>query len=98
MNGLPTQQNLENIRVRIEGSCPLCEKGLESTKHALVRCSKAWEVWWSWQTCPLNLGEGNLDIIDLALRILEKGTDLDMEIFFVTAWSIWYNRNQVVHE
>ena len=98
MNGLPTRQNLENRGVRIEGSCPLCEKGPESIKHALVHCSKAWEVWWSWQTCPLNLGEENLDIIDIAMRIMEKGTYLDMEIFFVTAWSIWYNRNQVVHK
>ena len=41
MNGLPTRQNLENRRVRIEGSCPLCEKGPESIKHALVHCCKA---------------------------------------------------------
>ena len=32
------------------------------------------------------------------MQILEKGTSHDLELFFVTAWSIWYNRNQVVHE
>ena len=32
------------------------------------------------------------------MRIMDKETDMDMEIFFVIAWSIWYNRNQVVYE
>ncbi|KAK9999142.1 hypothetical protein SO802_018745 [Lithocarpus litseifolius] len=98
MNGLPTRLSLENKGVRIKGSCPLCEKGPESIKHALVHCSKAWEVWWSWQTCPINFGEGNLDVTDIAMQIMEKGSAMDLEIFFITTWSIWYNRNQVVHE
>lgn len=97
MNGLPTRLNLGR-GIRTNASCPLCEKGLESITHALIQCSKAWEVWWNWQTCPINLGDENLDITDVALRILETGSSLDLETFFVIAWSIWYNRNQVIHE
>ena len=39
-----------------------------------------------------------MEIVDLALCLLEKGTQRDMEIFFGVAWMIWYNRNQIVHE
>ena len=39
-----------------------------------------------------------MEIVDLALRLLEKGTQRDLEIFFGVAWMIWYNRNQIVHE
>lgn len=98
MNGLPTHLNLEKRGIRINGLCPLCKKGLESIKHALIHCSKAWEVWWNWQTCPINLGDESLDITNIALRIMENETSLDLEIFLTTAWSIWYNRNQVVHK
>ncbi|KAK9989560.1 hypothetical protein SO802_029799 [Lithocarpus litseifolius] len=46
-------------------------------------------------TCPLCGKDGEMDV---ALRIMEAGTSHDLEIFFVTAWSILYNRNQVAHE
>ena len=36
--------------------------------------------------------------MDVALRIKVAGASHDLEIFFVTAWSIWYNQNQVAHE
>ncbi|KAL0015856.1 hypothetical protein SO802_002925 [Lithocarpus litseifolius] len=32
------------------------------------------------------------------MEIMTQGTSQDLEFFFVTAWSIWYSRNQVVHE
>ena len=32
------------------------------------------------------------------MHILEVGTSHDLEVLFTTAWSLWYNRNQVVHE
>ena len=99
MNGLPTLLNLGKREVSIDALCPLCGKDFESTTHALIRCSKNWEVWWNWQTCPINLGDGNLDILDAALRILEAGgTPQDLETFFVTAWLIWYNRNKVIND
>ena len=36
--------------------------------------------------------------MDLALKILDAGTPHDLETLFATAWSIWFNRNQVVHD
>ncbi|KAK9986840.1 hypothetical protein SO802_031791 [Lithocarpus litseifolius] len=50
------------------------------------------------KSCPINILAEINDVVDVALRILEAGTSNDLEIFFVTAWSIWYNRNQVAHE
>ena len=36
--------------------------------------------------------------MDVALKILDAGSPGDLEILFATAWAIWFNRNQVVHE
>ena len=36
--------------------------------------------------------------MDLALKILDVGSPLDLETLFVTTWAIWFNRNQEVHE
>lgn len=36
--------------------------------------------------------------MDVAILILNAGIPHDLETLFVMAWSIWYNRNQVVHD
>ena len=46
----------------------------------------------------MNLKSNYLDIVDIALRIMADGTSQDLEIFFVTAWSLWYSKNQKVFE
>ena len=98
MNGLPTHLNMEKRGIEVDAKCPLCEKAVESTKHALLYCGKICDVWWNWQSCPTNLLAETYDIVDVALQILESGASHDLETMFVTAWLIWYNRNQVVHE
>ncbi|KAK9993278.1 hypothetical protein SO802_022981 [Lithocarpus litseifolius] len=98
MEGLPTKLNLGRRGVNIETKCPLCEKELESTSHALLYCTKLWDVWWSWTTCPINLLAENKEFVEVALLIMYAGTPKDLETLFATAWSIWYNRNRVVHE
>ena len=40
----------------------------------------------------------NIDIIDIAMNLVELGTSCDLEVFFGVAWAIWYNRNKIVHE
>ena len=39
-----------------------------------------------------------MDIFNVALDILKNCTNCDLEVFFGVAWSVWYNRNQVVFE
>ena len=98
VNGLPTRMNMVTRGIDVDASCPLCGKEGESTKHAILYCKKICDVWWFWQSCPINLLAETNDVVNVALRIMEAGTCHDLEIFFVTAWSIWYNRNRVAHE
>ena len=98
MDGLPTRLNLARRGLNIETMCPQCETALESTSHALIHCEKLGDVWWSWHTCPVNLLGRDINLVDIALEILEAGSPQDLEILVATAWSIWLNRNKVVHE
>lgn len=98
MEWLPTRLNLGRRGMNIETKCPLYERELESTIHALLYCNKLWDVWWSWHTCPINILAGNKNFVDVAILILNAGTPHDLETFFATAWSIWYNRNQAFHD
>ena len=63
MEGLPTRLNLGRRGVNIETKCPLCEREIESTSHALLYCTKLWDVWWSWNTCPIQLLAENKDFV-----------------------------------
>ena len=40
----------------------------------------------------------SLDILDIALNLLDKGTAHDLELFFIVAWTVWWNRNQATHD
>ena len=44
---LPTRLNLNKRGINTEAKCPLCEKALESTSHALLFCDRLWDVWWN---------------------------------------------------
>ena len=98
LDELSMRLNLAKRGVMVEADCPLCKKALESTSHALFYCDKLWEVWWNWHDCPINLLARNMCLVDLALKILDSGSPGDLETLFATAWAIWFNRNQVVHE
>ncbi|XP_030943489.1 uncharacterized protein LOC115968280 [Quercus lobata] len=98
LNGLPTAENLKKRGINLSELCPCCGKDPESITHSLLRCEFAKKVWNCWQECPINISSSQWDFSDVALKILEQGTAADLEVFFVMAWSIWYNRNQVVHE
>lgn len=98
MEGLPIRLNLCKRGIITIAKCPLCEKVEESTSHALIYCEKNWDVWWNWHDCPISLFVGNKTVVDVALQILVSGTIQDLETFCATAWSIWYRRNQVIHE
>ena len=98
MEGLPTRLNLHKRGINTEVKCPLCEKVVESTSHALLYCDRIWDVWWYWHDCPISLLAENKTFVDVALQILNKGTHHNLDTFFATAWCIWCSRNQVIHK
>uniref|UniRef100_A0A7N2LMT2 Uncharacterized protein n=1 Tax=Quercus lobata TaxID=97700 RepID=A0A7N2LMT2_QUELO len=78
--------------------CPCCDREPESISPALIKSDIAKRVRSCWEDCLVNLLMNYWDVSDTALEILASGTSTDLESFFRSAWSIWYNRNLVVFE
>nr|POF08236.1 hypothetical protein CFP56_74404 [Quercus suber] len=97
VNGLPTMQNLNHRGVHCSSFCPLCDKAIETIAHTLLHCDHAKMTWAFWYNCPVDLST-SCDLVDIALNFIAKGSSNDLELFFVVAWSIWWNHNQAIHE
>ena len=78
--------------------CPVCGEEPESLIHALIYCDSALTVWSLWNDCPIRLLLNAKDYTDLAHQILSSSTTQHLEYFFAISWSIWYNRNMLVHK
>jgi len=98
VNGLPTMRNLSHRGIHCSSFCPLCDRAIESTAHALLLCDHAKLTWAQWHNCPIEVTSSSQEPVDIALDIIEKGSPNDLELFFAMAWSIWWNRNQALHE
>ena len=98
VNGLPTMENLSHRGIACSRFCPIYDKAIETTAHALFHCDHAKLTWALWSGCPIDLSRPICDPVDIILDIIKRGTMHDMGIFFATTWSIWWNSNQVVHE
>ena len=98
LNALPTLVNLQSKRVVNCDICPACGKEPETISHVFVNCEMAKRVWRCWLDCSLVVLNANMDIVDIALEILDSGSSSDLEFFFGAAWAIWSNRNRIVYE
>ena len=98
VNGLPTMFNLNHRGIHCSSFCPLCDKAIETTAHALFHCDHAKLTWAHWHNCPIDLSHCTREPVDFALAIAEKDSSFALELFFAVAWSIWWNRNQALHD
>ena len=98
VNGLPTMFNLSHRGIHCSSFCLICDKAIKSTAHALFLCDHAKLTWAQWHTCPVDIFSSSRDPVDIALDIIENGSSNDLELFFVVAWSIWWNRNQALFD
>ena len=76
-NALPTFVNLQRRGVNLCDICPACGKELESNFHVFVKCEVARRVWSFWVDSLVNLLNVIMDIIDIAMKIVESGTFRD---------------------
>ena len=95
-NILLTKPRLKSRGIGQEDSCDLC--GLsESSGHILWGCNVAAEVWSGTKIKLPSLPEPHMDFLDIVWEIQENHPGVDWDLFVVTAWSMWNNRNLVRH-
>ncbi|XP_075665301.1 uncharacterized protein LOC142634958 [Castanea sativa] len=83
----------------IQTSCdyPICAEEPESLLHALISCDLALSVWSLWPDCPTDVLLNAKDFNDLVLLISSSPNDKLLDLFFAISWSIWCNRNKLIH-
>ena len=95
-NIFPTKLRLKAKGIGQEDNCDL--RGLcESSGHILWGCKVAAAVWSATKTKLHSLPEPHLNILDIVWEIKEHCLGVDWDLFAVTTWSLWNNRNLVRH-
>lgn len=97
MNGLLTFINLQKKGITVDEVCLHCGREPETISHSLVSCDLARKVWSCWMDCPVDSLENWSNFSNLTLEVLAKGTSMDLKIFCMIAWSIWYCRHLILH-
>lgn len=96
---LPVVKNMFKRRVVDDVLCPVCKCGEESIYHVFAEC----HVRLYWALSPISnillmaaTTSGNIWEWILAVRNL--CTIEEFEYFVCSCWSIWANRNKIIHE
>ena len=98
VDGLPMLTNMAAKGVQTSCTCPICDEEPESLVYALISCDFALSVWSLWQDCPINLLLKTKNFNNLVLQLCSSSSALNLELFFAISWSIWYNRNKLLHD
>ena len=91
---------LTNVAVKgIQTSytCPICDEEPKSHVHALISCDFAFSVWSLWQDCPIDMLLKTKNFNDLVFQLCSSSSALNLELFFAISWSVWYNKNKLLH-
>lgn len=96
MNILPTKKRLRTRGIAQDGRCDLCGY-IETSRHTLWGCKFASLVWGNTKIKLPSFEMTPRDFIDILWEIKNKKPELNWELFVVTAWSLWNNRNAVRH-
>ena len=96
MNILPTKHQLRLKGIGRDDKYKLCGS-YETSGHVLWGCKLAREVWGNKRLKLPSLETTPRDFIDIMWQIKLKKPELDWELFAITTWSLWSNRNSVCH-
>ena len=98
VNGLPVLTNMVAKGMQISCVCLIYGEETENLIHALISCDYALSVWPLWQDRPIKVLLNAKDFIGLVHQIRSYSIAKHLEFFFAISWSIWYNRNKLVHD
>lgn len=90
---LSVKENLVKRKVLSDATCDHCKQQQDSVLHALWSCNYIAGMWSSDQVWSSHCVRPFSDFQRLVWYIIEAG--LDLEHFSMTAWLLWYHRNQI---
>ena len=96
-NILPSKCRLKSKGLEVETNCDVCGRE-ENTSHILWGYKTTAEVWSATKLKLLFLPETHLEFLDIVWEIRERCSKVDWELFAITVWSLWNNRNTIRHE
>uniref|UniRef100_A0A803QAH8 Reverse transcriptase domain-containing protein n=1 Tax=Cannabis sativa TaxID=3483 RepID=A0A803QAH8_CANSA len=96
-NALPVASELYKRKSLTSASCSLCLNAWESVGHAMFTCKHARHVWKIVGFSFNNKAVVSMKIEDFLFQISECYTKSELEMIFCTMWSIWSDRNNVIH-
>lgn len=94
---LPTSLNLSRRGISCSGLCSTCRDEIDSTFHALLSCSAAEEVWRNSIFQPVLSRFSQNGVADLLYFLKSELPRNDFELWCITAWFVWHNRNTRAH-
>nr|XP_023891465.1 uncharacterized protein LOC112003484 [Quercus suber] len=95
-NILPTRNRLKVKGVGCEDCCAMCGSN-ETSGHILWDCKFAKEVWSVTKTKLTAQPEPVPEFLNLVWEVMDSHPNINWVLFAVTAWSLWNNRNSVIH-
>ena len=96
-NILPTKCRLRAKGLEVETNCDVCGRD-KIVSHILWGCKIAAAIWSATRLKLPLLPESHLHFMDIAWEIRERCSVVDWELFAITGWSLWSNRNKLRHE
>lgn len=103
-NSLPTFSNLKHRGIPIDSTCPFCNEHEETSTHLFLLCPFS-RACWHGSTLAIHSSDFSNVSIQQWLSIIitnhsckDPGSMTYLQSLFITLWTIWNHRNQVVHE
>nr|GEV99269.1 putative RNA-directed DNA polymerase, eukaryota, reverse transcriptase zinc-binding domain protein [Tanacetum cinerariifolium] len=102
LDRLPTRSNLSHRNILIPDIlCPLCNHEVEDSSHLFFGCMLAKQIqglvcrWWNLKVQNYDSYVGWLSWFK-SIRLGSKLKDVLEGVFYISWWSIWYFRNQLL--
>ena len=92
-NALPTKASLVHRTIINDPLCDHCHEAYETPVHALWDCKELDTIWVGWELSQLRQDANFPDFKELLSWLLQQHDKV--EVFAMTTWLIWTQRNQV---
>ncbi|XP_060959240.1 uncharacterized protein LOC133030497 [Cannabis sativa] len=97
-HSIPVAASLVQRKIIDSSSCSLCTCAWESVGHALFSCKHA-KLVWRFSDFSFDLAAANIMTAgDFLMHLSKLYTKSELEQIICLMWSIWSNRNSVVHQ